>query len=161
MKTLFKVLGLCFMVLLYVGIVAPLADAWCVYNYTDVPLRIWTGTEETDTKFYVDSGKFSCCTEKYQSGDKRGKKHHKTKKLVGPCTGPAYVTFTEAYTYSPSGEPFYDVADQVPANGIVIIKGQRPVGLTWTYEVYDANGNSAGSGLVTPTPSYSPYYTPK
>jgi hypothetical protein len=161
MKTLFKVLGLCFMLSLYLGIVAPLADAWCVYNYTDIPLRIWSGPGETDTKFYVDHGNFSCCTEKYQSGDKHDKKHHKTKKLVGPCTGPAYVTFTEAYTYSPSGEPFYEVADQVPANGIVIIKGQKPVGLTWTYEVYDENEANKLTGNIKATPPGSPYYTPK
>ena len=159
MKRLFKVLGLCFMLSLYLGIVAPLADAWCVYNYTDVPLRIWNGTEKTDTKFYVDSGKFSCCTEKYQSKDKHHKKN--PKQLGGPCTGPAYVTFTEAYTYSPSGEPFYDVADQVPANGIVIIKGQKPVGLTWTYEVYDENGADKLTGNIKSTPPGSPYYTPK
>jgi hypothetical protein len=155
MKTLFKVLGLCFMLLLYLGIIAPLADAWCVYNYTDIPLRIWGGPLETDAKFYVDHGNFNCCTEKYQS-----KKHPKTTKLGGPCTGPASVTFTEAYIYSPLGEPFYDVADQVPTNGIVIIKGQKEVS-SMTYEVYDANGNSAGSGLVTPTPLTSSYYTPK
>jgi hypothetical protein len=155
MKTLFKVLGLCFMLLLYLGIVAPLADAWCVYNYTDIPLRIWGGPGETDPKFYVDHGNFNCCSEKYQGKHK----HSKTKKLVGPCTGPAHVTFAEAYTYSPLGEPFYDVADQVPTNGIVIIKGQKEVS-SMTYEVYDANGNSAGNGSVKLTPSYSPYYTP-
>ncbi len=158
MKRLLRFLGLCFMLLLYLGIVAPLADAWCVYNYTDVPLRIWSGPGATDAKFYVDHGKFNCCTEKYQSGDKHDKKH--PKKLVGPCTGPAYVTFAEAYTYSPSGEPFYGVADQVPANGIVIIRGQKDVS-SFTFEVYDENGADKVTGNVTATPLDSPYYTPK
>ncbi len=154
MRTLFQVLGLCFFLLLYLGIVAPLADAWCVYNYTDTPLRIWSGPGQTDPKFYVDNGKFNCCSEKYQSEDKHDKKHPKTKKLVGPCTGPAYITIGQAYT--PLEEPFYYVEVQVPANGMVIIKGQKEVS-SMMFEVYDAEGKSVGNGSVKPTTTDAPY----
>ncbi len=154
MKRLLRVLGLCFMLLLYLGIVAPLADAWCVYNYSDLPLRIWSGPGTTDAKFYVDNGKFNCCTEKYQTEEKRNKKH--PGKLVGPCTGPAHITLAEAYT--PLEESLYYVDYEVPANGAVIIKGNKTVSLM-TYEVYGPADMTTPlkTGSVLAAPGNEPY----
>lgn len=152
MKRLLKVLGLWLMLLMYPGIGAPLADAFCVHNYTDIPLRIWSGPGETDPKFYVDNGNFNCCTQRFYSEGKHHKKY--PKKLDSKCTGSTYVTIAQAYTHLEA--PFYYVEVQVPTHGLVIIKGQKEVS-SMTFEVYDADGKTVGSGSVKLTPINAPY----
>lgn len=154
MKRLLKVLGLWLMLLTYLGIGAPLVDAFCVHNYTDIPLRIWSGPGATDPKFYVDSGKCNCCTQNLYSEGKGHKKY--PKKLESKCTGPTYVTIAQAYTHLEA--PFYYVEVQVPTHGLVIIKGQKDVS-SMTFEVYDAVGNLVinGSGSVKLTLGNAPY----